>query len=318
MRKYSDYQQTLFDSFESYKRSRLVGREDLFEDRPAGGVVVFTKEAAIENVLVPPTATQEQRLEIQSAIPVKERHRWFRSMKSSQALAQSVFGNILAYRLQAMLSNTKAEDDTLAFGTEFMHADMSLEESITTLGEPRPTSVDVWLNSSYRVAVECKLSEPDFGTCSRPRLDADNPDFCDGTYTCQAGRSVRCSLTNIGVRYWDYLQEILGWSPDEDHRPCPFAPTYQLVRNILAACVAKDGRLDLEGGHALVLYDSRNPAMQPGGTGDQQWRATAGSLQTDGVLKRLTWQSFVGQWPDEPVLDWLKDELAAKYGIVPT
>ena len=38
--------------------------------------------------------------------------------------------------------------------------------------------------------------------------------------------------------------------------------TYQLVRNVLAVCVRseKDNR-DFKNGHAVLLYDERNPAF---------------------------------------------------------
>ena len=72
---------------------------------------------------------------------------------------------------------------------------------VSWLGEPRPTSIDVCFESpQYRIAVECKLSEIVFGTCSRLRLPRDNPSYCDGSYTIQHGRRARCALTEIGVR----------------------------------------------------------------------------------------------------------------------
>lgn len=317
MSNYSEYEKSLFESFGSYRQTRFSGQDDLFEDRPSGGVVVFRKESREANVLVPSFANENEQGLIRAAIPEHERHRWFGSMKSSQALAQSVFGTLKTFHLQPLLSTIEAENGTLAFGPRFGESEIALEKSVTTLGEPRPTSVDVWLDGSYRVAVECKLTEQEFGTCSRPRLSEDSVDFCDGSYTCQHDRLVRCSLTHIGIRYWDYMAEIFGWSPDEDHRPCPLSSTYQLARNILAACVCEDGTLDANGGHALVLYDNRNPCMQAGGKADIQWQAATGALRTEQLLTRLSWQSFVSQWPKDAVLDWLKVELDAKYGIRP-
>ena len=41
---------------------------------------------------------------------------------------------------------------------------------------------------------------------------------------------------------------------------CPLQGTYQLARNVLAACVQPDGTVDANSGHALVIYDDRNPA----------------------------------------------------------
>lgn len=50
---------------------------------------------------------------------------------------------------------------------------VSVTPSASTCPEPRPTSIDVLLTKGdHRVAVECKFTEAEFGTCSRPRLRA--------------------------------------------------------------------------------------------------------------------------------------------------
>src|ERR1019366_10734725 len=46
-------------------------------------------------------------------------------------------------------------------------------------------------------------------------------------------------------------------------------------------------------------------------------RAASEALRVPGLLRRLSWQAFIYQWPNDPVLGWLKQELAAKYGLVP-
>jgi hypothetical protein len=60
------------------------------------------------------------------------------------------------------------------------------------------------LIDDHRVAVECKLTEPEFGTCSRPGLKQGvdqnyDQDFCDGSYTRHWSRKTRCSLSEIGA-----------------------------------------------------------------------------------------------------------------------
>ena len=82
-------------------------------------------------------------------------------------------------------------------------------------------------------------------------------------------------------------------------------------------CVDEAGALDLKRGHALIIYDARNPSMVAGGEGDRQWRAASDALIVPGLLRRLSWQAFISQWPNDPVLGWLKQELAAKYGLRP-
>jgi hypothetical protein len=111
------------------------------------------------------------------------------------------------------------------------------------------------------------------------------------------------------------MNPLFGWSPELEHRPCPLASTYQLARNVLAACVDDGGEIQPDRGHALIIYDRRNPSFAPDGDGDLQWRAAKSSLRATDALRRLSWQAFVAQWPRHAALDWLKAELAAKYGI---
>ena len=310
----ADFVRMLGDKFQDYRRHRFDGKDNMFEKRPEGGAVVFSKDHAATNLLVPPFATKEQCDRIFGMIRVAQRHRHFGSMQSSQAIAQSVFGTISAFDCLPLLADVVAEDGRQAFGPAIDKAIICMEQEIDTLEEPRPTSIDVWLEGPYRVAVECKLAEVEFGTCSRTRLKVGKPEHCDGNYTQQNERMERCALTAINVTYWNYMGEAFGWASDIDHRPCPLASTYQLARNVLAACV-KDGKLDFGNGHALILYDQRNPTMVFGGKGDKQWRSAYDAVKQHGALRRLSWQAFVAQWPNHRILNWLKEELDAKYGI---
>jgi hypothetical protein len=291
---------------------------DLFEIHQ-NGAVVFKPGWVENNLLIPPCSANEREHIIGKILPSK-RHKHFGSMRSSQALAQSVFGTIEVLRKLPLLSAVKSEDGRPAFGPMVSQANLDFEKEIQTLGEPRRTSIDVWFEGRYRVAVECKMSEDDFGTCSRPRLKPDDPSYatqyCDGSYTYQRNRTARCSLTTLGVRYWDHTEELFGWPRETDHPRCPLASRYQLVRNILAACVDETGARDLKRGHALIIYDARNPSMVSGGEGDRQWSKTSDALKKPELLRRLLWQAFISQWPKDPVLGWLKQELVAKYGLI--
>ncbi len=191
-----------------------------------------------------------------------------------------------------------------------------------TLGEPRPTSIDVLLSGpNRRVAVECKFTEEGFGTCSRPRLrpgDAGYPtERCDGSYRAQAGRGDRCALTAIGVRYWDHLPRLFAWPADRDHEPCPFGAVYQLARNALAAAVTPEGDVDPAPGHALVIYDAHNPAFRAGGEADRQWEAAVGACLVPGLMRRLSWQRLLTFVAEAPNLTWLVHGLRDNYGLVP-
>ena len=194
-------------------------------------------EFASKTVLAP--AHADRAREIRAALPEERRHKWFRSHRSSQALTQSVFAAVRAFGRTDIL-DIPAECGRPAFCEAPHRASLALEYQLQTLREPEPTSVDVLLeHPSYRVAVECKLMEREFGVCSRPELKPGNysydQQYCDGDYHTQRGRTVRCSLTEIGIRYWTYLPRLFEWDPERDLRPCPFAPVYQIARNALAA-----------------------------------------------------------------------------------
>ena len=236
-------------------------------------------------------------------------------MKSSQALTQSVFGALAATGHLAALGALTAECGRSAFTETPNLLHMTLERHVSWLGEPRPTSIDVCLESpQYRIAVECKLSESVFGACSRPRLPRDDPSYCDGTYTVQHGRRARCALTEIGVQYWQHAPAVLDWNPDVDHSPCPLAWTYQLVRNVLAATVRQD-RVETASGHALIIYDERNPAFWPGGDARSAYDAVCAALRDPGLLRTVSWQRVIGQLSAVRDLRWLVDGLEAKYGL---
>ena len=313
------YTRTLQRGFTLYRQESFPNLDHLFEARPKAGPVVFVAEHADENLLIPPLLDAVRRQQIKGIVPAALRHQWFRSMQSSQALAQSVFGTIAVTGQISVLAGIAAEDGSPAFGPDADGMRLELEKTISTLNEPRPTSIDVWLEGRYRVAIECKFAETGFGLCSRPRLrPRDNnyeTDLCDGSYSRQRGRISNCSLTEAGIRYWQYLDELLGWSDAVEHAPCPLSSTYQLVRNLLAVCVGDDRELNKNAGHVLTIYDARNPAMAEDGTGMRQWNAVHQALKPPDLLRRLSWQSLLGQLPDDAMFKWLKQELGAKYGL---
>ena len=320
---YDDYVSAVVDHFWDYAEHEFGDRPQLFErsDRSPNRPPVFVGGAAEHNVLYPPHAEPNVRQTVVTSVPTSERHRHFASMRSSQALAQSVFGSLAALGKAGVLAGLTTDDElpTVRSGVT-----VQMEYLVEHLGEPRSTSVDVWLDGGeQRAAVECKFTEREFGRCSRPTLrpgkDANYArDHCDGSYTRQRGRRTHCSLTEIGVRYWEYLPELFDWSADRNMDPCPLQGTYQLARNVLAACVQPDGTVDAHRGHALVIYDDRNPAFLPGGEAAQQWEAATGALVRRSRLRRCSWQRLVAQLATDPDLAWLVNGLAAKYGIEPS
>ena len=280
---------------------------------------ILRSEVASKSVLVPSDPAKASAVVF--TVPKEERHRWFRSFKSSQALAQSVFGAIGSFERLDLLDGVIAECGRPAFLEDTRGASLVLEHNVCSLGEPRPTSVDVFLEARpRRVAVECKFMERGFGTCSRPRLRPSDSNYaerhCDGNYQLQRGRRERCALTEIGVRYWAYLPCLFEWAADHDLRPCPFSETYQLARNALAATVTASG-FARNAGHVLIVYDARNPEYAPGGGAQRQYESAIGTCRVPGLIRRLSWQRLVGALTGAPEFTYLVAGLEGKYGIRP-
>lgn len=314
----SSYMDAVFGSLWNWADLHHVDQLD--GGRRQGRPPVLNPKFSEKNVLVPPTETHADQ--IRAAIRTSQRHKHFASLRSSQALAQSVFGSISAFGRLNLLEQITAEDERPAFFTESGAWELELEYEVGTLGEPRPTSVDVMLNRpNQQIAIECKFMESEFGTCSRPRLRPSDvsysAQYCDGNYRAQGRRVERCALTAIGVQYWDHLPKLFDWPADRDHSPCPFGNVYQLARNALAAVVKPDGTIDTDRGHALIVYDARNPAFQAGGVADKQWEATLAACLVPGLMRRISWQRLLRFIAAEPDLTWLVDGLREKYGLAP-
>ena len=286
---------------------------------------VLRPEFGSRNVLVPPDGVHADT--IRSAIGPRQRHCGFHKLRSSQALAQSVFGAITAFNRLDILQGIEAECGCPAFFTDSEDWCLEMEcvidgnNTLKEKGEGR-TIIDVLLDGpGRRVAVECKFMETEFGRCSRPALKPGDFSYdrqrCDGNYRAQAGRRERCSLTAVGIRYWQYLPDIFDWAADRDHDPCPFGVRYQLARNALAACFAPDGSFDPNRGHVLLVYDDRNPAFADGGEAERQWRDALVACRVPGLLRRVSWQRLAAALAVAPELAWLAEGLRAKYGIEP-
>jgi hypothetical protein len=316
------YRDELSRTFWAYRR-KFASADDVFDLRYVDGKAppVFKPTYADHNVLVPPGATPELASAIRNAIRRSHRHRWFASMRSSQALAQSVFAGLDSIDRLNALAGLAAEDGIPAFFEPASQMTLKLEHLTTGLREPTPTSVDVFLDGPHRVAVEVKFSESEFGCCSRTHLRPDRDkekferEFCDGSYTVQRNRTERCTLSELRIRYWDFVPDLLAWNRVEDHANCPLNRTYQLVRNVLAACLREDATLDTETAHALVIFDARNPAFHLGGKADAQWRATTDALRYPRLLRRISWRRIAAHLAQFHDLNWLTLGLREKYGI---
>ena len=309
------YERDIVARFREYRVAIFKSQDDLF-DRPNDDMgvrpPVFRKDTADYNVLVHPEATPTERKALLAQLPVKRRHRWFRSMKSSQALVQSVFGNLIVHQKLHLLSDlTDDSGQPLFSGPSGEINDCRVESAVglDLLGEKVPTEIDVYFPGSYRIAVECKFAEAKVGDCSIPRAGK-----CSGSYKLRADSGERCYLTEQGIKYWEYVPEVFDWDSASDISPCPLKQPYQLVRNILAACV-RGGQVAAGSGHAVLLYDERNPAFKPAGDGFKAWEVCQTHLRVPGLLRRCTWQKLSGVLQRDPDLHWLTDALWEKYGI---
>lgn len=317
----SEYTNNLLNKYWAYIDLRFRECSVFFEHPKGlyGRPPVFTRQDSWRNVLINPDSNKKTNNLLLSLLPEGEKHKWFRSMNSSQALALSVFGNLKISKTFHHLFDLRDDSGDRVFGDGHLSSeDLTLEYRVDYLGEPRHTSIDVFINNDYKVAIECKFIEIGIGECSRPKLTKTRPnysrDFCNGTYTIQRSRGKRCSLSEIGVEYWKYIPELFNWKNDKDLNPCPLNENYQLVRNILAACV-KDKTASYSNGHAVLIYDERNPSFQNGGEGNRSYEETRSALLEPAVLRKCSWQKIIETLRVKKILPWLTDELKLKYGL---
>jgi hypothetical protein len=159
----TNYSNMVHQSLWSWAEKNLESRLD--GGRRQKRVPVLKPEFAVINLLLPPGISRAD--EIRSAIAPVQRHRFFASLRSSQALAQSVFGAIKAFNRLDLLENITAECGRPAFLKDHRGCTLEFEHDVKTLGEPRPTSIDVLFSDpDRRVAIEFKFTGPEFGTCS--------------------------------------------------------------------------------------------------------------------------------------------------------
>jgi hypothetical protein len=317
-----DYKNDLVSRYWNYQTNVFPKLEDYFERSFAsdGRPPVFLRQKSEFNVITKPGASQDEINSVLALIPKKERHKWFRSMNSSQALTQSILGNLAIYNyLDHLTEILDDEGQNLLSGAQVSSENFFMEFKIDYLGEPRRTSLDAFFSGGRQVAIECKFTEADVGTCSRPRLKPKDSnytaDFCVGNFTRQRGRKERCSLTEIGVSYWKYIPYLFNWSNDADHKPCPLFKNYQLVRNLLAISVQPEMSVSLENGHVLLIYDERNPAFNIGGKGLKAFNETKKALKNPTMLRKCSWQRIVKHIRNKSILPWLVEHLNLKYGL---
>jgi hypothetical protein len=306
----TDYLTQLFERFWLYRGQRFPNRPDVFMNHlnQPNKPPVFRAEFADLNLVAPAS----HREAVLGTLRVINRHKWFSSMRSSQALTQSVFGTLKVLDKLHLLANVIADDGDFAFFTDARSpGECHLEYPCTSLGElpDRETKSDVFFGGAHKISVECKLAEETFGSCSQPTILPAAPnydrDLCDGTYSRQRSRRERCSLTEKGILYWKRIPELLRWDAESDQSPCPMRVPYQLVRNLLAA----------ESGHAVLVYDSRNPHFERGGVCAESFQSVRNDLNDPSRLRRCSWQAICCVLASDRDLHDFVEELRLKFGF---
>ena len=318
----TEYKADLNRRYWDYQKSQFSNGLNFFErpydqgERPP----VFIRDEAWRNVIINPVAENHENDQLLALIPKGERHKWFGSMNSSQALAQSILGNLAICASSLHLSELKDDSGIPLFGEVQLSSDnFKMEHKIGYLGEPRSTSLDGYISGNYQIAIECKFTEAEVGTCSRPRLTPADSNYesehCNRTYSIQRARKERCSLTEVGVLYWSYIPSLFKWKIDGDLNPCPLNKNYQLVRNILAVGVKSDNTVSLNNGHMVLIYDERNPAFQNKGVGQVAYMEVLNALLEPTMLRKCSWQRIVQFIREKDVMPWLTENLSLKYGL---
>ncbi|PKO12907.1 MAG: hypothetical protein CVU39_21605 [Chloroflexi bacterium HGW-Chloroflexi-10] len=318
----TDYKTDLNQRYREYQKKRFADGQNYFDPHyaKAGNPPVFLPIEAWRNIIFHPAATRQEKDQLLPFIPPGEKHMWFRSMNSSQVLALSVFGNLAVYGALPALADLKTDEGLALFGKAKISSDnFFMEYKVKYLGEPRPTSLDGFVSGNYRIAIECKFTEAEIGTCSRPLLKPGTSNYehsnCNGTYSFQWNRVDRCSLSEKGVLYWCYASHLFKWDKNRDYDPCPIYKNFQLVRNVLAAAVTPDGTVSRFDGHALLIYDERNPAFQVNGKGFNSYLEIRNALHNPDLLRKCSWQRIIQHLRGKNILTWLTEELALKYGF---
>jgi len=327
MNAYGHYRQELIKQLWNYSAREFCDQKFLFDkplvSNPKRPPVFKSKEYASNNILTKPgLSTEGKDKVIESILEGKKQHRWFRSMLSSQALTFSVFGNLKFYGKTNCLAELKGDDGKSLFirtknGGENLNTEKEFGHNFLGELENRCTSVDVFFEGAYRIAVECKLAEREIGACSRPKLKPSHKEYCDGRYALQMGRSDRCALQTLGIRYWKHIPHLFDWSENVDPESCSLRTTYQLVRNVLAACMDSDGKVNPENGHVVLVYDERNPEFQSEGKGWKTWQKVRESLKYPSLIQKCSWQQIVKAMSADSELSWLVESLQEKYGFKP-
>src|SRR5690606_11543398 len=162
------YRANLIQRFWAYQRSHFPEWQ-VFFDRPESPnrPPVFLRSQAWRNVITHPDTGREAAAKL---LP-PNLHKWFGSMISSQALAQSVLGNLAIHGPFPVLAElTDDEGQPLMAEAQLTAEHFTMEAKVSHLGERRSTTLDGFVSGRYPIAIECKFTEREVGSCARTSL----------------------------------------------------------------------------------------------------------------------------------------------------
>jgi hypothetical protein len=229
-------------------------------------------------------------------LPVRERHRWHLSGKSSQVLTLGVLGPAVKadpqLRWLAPLVDVPAQ--------QYRNPQVCFEYPLRPelLHEyPRVTAIDFYAeHESLVLCAEAKWTEAGLGRCSCRR---------------GGGEPARgeCAERVLGrAAYWETARDAFGLPERQVGVACPLDHVYQAVRNVAAArALAGAGQLSV----FALLYDADNPYFRPCGKWPGWPAVLAHTLaDTEKVeFRALSWQALVPQLPlDDAVKQWAADK----------
>lgn len=212
-------------------------------------------------------------------------HTWAHVAHSSQALAIDVFGTIKTSANRDTIFDALAQTMRLPTGGPWA---ITLEWTArpSLFKEPRPTQVDVYVESPLAVILfECKFTEPDGVACSQTEK-RDGATLCDGNYgknsTHANEMTSRCVLSRKGIQYWDIIPKVFYLEAEADYQPCPFAGSaYQWMRNLVVAY--KVGRQKNKQPAVVMVYADHPGLPMARKVRSRDWTAFTKTVRQDQV-----------------------------------
>lgn len=223
-------------------------------------------------------------------------------IESSQALAIDLFITIDALESRSSIVNAWMAALSLFCAERWsIEAEVSIPRGL--LAEPKQSQIDVVARSAAgTVLIECKFTEPDGGGCSQRTVIRSGRRKgliqCNGAYAEQVnpvnGVSARCALTGKGIRYWDFVPEVLAIDPNVDHRPCPFAGGwYQWMRNLVAArATSEESRMPA----AFVIVYADGPFPMAKKVNSEEWQRLIENTSGRAIALRVVSYQQLLKW----------------------